>query len=139
MGVRPRHLNGLLPGWKHESGGMELGYICTLDITHDQVEKPPSPPIPYVHMAEVSLAAAVDPSTVGAAVTVELCGRWQHRGVCRWPHNNEVRGQEPTRFRVLFVADETDELEARRRIEKALAVRAGPVRPIQRSASGQAE
>jgi hypothetical protein len=121
---------------------MELGYICTLDITHDQVEKPPSPPIPYVHMAAASLAAAVDPSTVGAAVTVELCGRWQHRGVCRWPHNNDVRGQEPTQFRVLFVADERDEFEVRRRIEKALRSARGwsvlssgprPVRPSERA------
>jgi hypothetical protein len=99
---------------------MEPGYICTLDISHDHVDNHPPTPIPYVHMAEVSLDAAVDPSAVGAAVTVELCGRWQHRGVCRWPHNNDVRGQEPTQFRVLFVADETDELEVRRRIEKAL-------------------
>jgi hypothetical protein len=121
---------------------MEPGYICTLDITHDHADNPPSPPIPYVHMAEVSLDAAVDPSAVGAAVTVELCGRWQHRGVCQWPHNNQVRGQEPTQVRVLFVADKTDELEVRRRIEKALRSAPGwsvlssgprPVRPSERA------
>jgi hypothetical protein len=77
-------------------------------------------PTPYVHMAELTLAADVDPAAVGAAVTVELCGQWQHAAACRWPHNNEVRGTEPTRFRVLFLADETEELEVRHRIEKGL-------------------
>jgi hypothetical protein len=77
-------------------------------------------PTPYVHMAELTLAAAVDPAAVGAAVTIELCGHWQHEGACRWPHNNEVQGEEPLELRVLFLADETDELEVRHRIEKAL-------------------
>jgi predicted acetyltransferase len=37
-----------------------------------------------------------DPAAVGAAVTVELCGHWEHDGPCRWPHHTEtvVEGED---------------------------------------------
>ena len=73
--------------------------------------------------AKLHLAAAVDPAAVGAAVTTELCGRWNHDGGCRWPHNNEIGDQGENRlatFRTLWLAPETDEAEVRTRIEKAL-------------------
>jgi hypothetical protein len=118
------------------------GYISTVDSTHHPVEARTPQPTPYVHVAELSLAAAVDPAAVGAAVTVELCGHWQHEGACRWPHNNEVGGEEPILLRVLFLADEAEELEVRHRIEKALRSAPGwsvlssgprPVGPSERS------
>jgi hypothetical protein len=96
------------------------GYISTVDFTHHPVEAHAPQPTPYVHVAELSLDVGVDPAAVGAAVTVELCGHWQHEAACRWPHNNEVRGEGPVQLRVLFLADETDELEVRHRIETAL-------------------
>ncbi len=44
----------------------------------------------YVVAASVALEDGADPASVGAAVTVELCGHWDHPGPCRWPHNNEI-------------------------------------------------
>jgi hypothetical protein len=26
----------------------------------------------------------------GAAVTVKLCGHWEHAGPCRWPHHRDA-------------------------------------------------
>jgi hypothetical protein len=31
-----------------------------------------------------------DPSALGGAVTVALCGHWEHDGPCRWPHHTET-------------------------------------------------
>jgi hypothetical protein len=74
---------------------------------------------------------------VGAAVTVELCGHWEHEGACRWPHNNELdSGSRPARFRTLFVAYEAERPEVEERIEaslragegwEVLAIRSRPV------------
>jgi hypothetical protein len=35
----------------------------------------------YVLEAELALREGVDPAAVGAAVTVELCGHWEHEGL----------------------------------------------------------
>lgn len=70
-----------------------------------------------MHEAVVDLAAGVDPRAVGAAVTVALCGHWEHDGPCRWPHNNEIAGGL---FRTLFVCDVQDLDEVRSRIRTAL-------------------
>jgi hypothetical protein len=37
--------------------------------------------------AFVALDAGADPRAVGGAVTVALCGHWEHDGACRWPHH----------------------------------------------------
>jgi len=75
----------------------------------------------HVLEAEVALDAPTDPAAVGAAVTVALCGHWEHEGPCRWPHNNAITtGDEPARFRTLFVADDASSGEVRGRIERAL-------------------
>ena len=75
----------------------------------------------YVAAAEIELGDGCDPAAVGAAVTVELCGHWEHEGPCRWPHNNAIDpGSHPAIFRTLFVADASDEPEVRSRIEKGL-------------------
>ena len=76
----------------------------------------------FVVAADLALEDGVDPASVGAAVTVELCGHWEHPGPCRWPHNNEIevgRGGA-ARFRTLFVADRYEEPAVRTRIEDAL-------------------
>jgi hypothetical protein len=55
-----------------------------------------------------------DPAAPGAAVTVALCGDWEHTGPCRWPHNNAiVANSVPARFRTLFVANGSDEQTVR--------------------------
>lgn len=71
----------------------------------------------YVHQADVMLADGTDPATVGAMVTVALCGHWEHEGPCRWPHHNQIEGSQ---FRTVFIATAEDEPEVRRRIRTAL-------------------
>jgi hypothetical protein len=44
----------------------------------------------FVQEALLQFDDVIDPASVGAAVTVELCGHWQHDGACRWPHNNKI-------------------------------------------------
>jgi hypothetical protein len=75
----------------------------------------------YVVDARLDLDDGVDPRRVGAIVTVELCGEWDHPGPCRWPHNNAIEtGRENAVFRTVFVADEHEEPAVRTRIEDAL-------------------
>jgi len=71
----------------------------------------------YVHEATIILGEGTDPAAVGAAVTVALCGHWEHEGPCRWPHNNHIHG---TLFRTLFIATADEEPEVRDRIRAAL-------------------
>jgi len=61
----------------------------------------------FVIEADLVVLPGCDPSAVGAVVTAELCGHWEHDGPCRWPHNNAVdTRRDPARFRTLFVAEE---------------------------------
>ena len=79
------------------------------------------PAAAYVVAASLALDDDTDPRSVGAAVTVELCGHWDHPGPCRWPHNNAIEtGREAARFRTVFVAGEEEEPAIRTRIEDAL-------------------
>ena len=80
----------------------------------------------FVHEAELRLDEGADERAPGAAVTVALCGHWEHEGPCRWPHNNALTAEPtPARFRTVFVADAADESEIRTRIVEALASAAG--------------
>jgi len=75
----------------------------------------------FVLEAEITLSRGLDPAAVGAAVTVELCGHWEHEGACRWPHNSAIdTNEQPARFRTLFVADQSEESDVRERIEASL-------------------
>jgi hypothetical protein len=75
----------------------------------------------YVVEAELVLGAGLDPAAVGAAVTVELCGHWEHPGACRWPHNSAIDdSRDPARLRTLFVADEAEAAAVGERIGAAL-------------------
>jgi hypothetical protein len=79
------------------------------------------PRSPFVHEVLLDLAEGTDLAAPGAAVTVELCGHWEHDGGCRWPHNNETRSEgESATFRTIFVAPLAEEREVRERIELAL-------------------
>jgi hypothetical protein len=78
---------------------------------------------PRVLEAKLTLAAGVDPAAVGAAVTTELCGHWEHEGGCRWPHNNKISADDASgraSFRTLFLAPAHEEADVRARIENAL-------------------
>jgi hypothetical protein len=44
----------------------------------------------FVRRATVELLAG-DTRAIGGAVTVALCGHWDHAGPCRWPHLTEVK------------------------------------------------
>jgi hypothetical protein len=75
----------------------------------------------FVHQAELLLGDDTDPAAPGAAVTVALCGHWEHEGPCRWPHNNAIDPDRvPARFRTLFVADAVEEQAIRELIVGAL-------------------
>jgi hypothetical protein len=97
--------------------------------------------------ARIALGPGCDPAAVGAAVTVELCGHWDHDGPCRWPHNSAIETQrEPASFRTLVVADGGEERELLARIEASLRraegwrvvlVGARPVAPEERQLAQQ--
>jgi hypothetical protein len=75
----------------------------------------------FVVEAELDLDEGFDPAAVGAAVTTELCGHWEHEGPCRWPHNSAIDAdREPAGFRTLFVADEGEAEQVRSRVESVL-------------------
>jgi hypothetical protein len=71
--------------------------------------------------AELELDVGLDPAAVGAAVTVELCGHWEHDGPCRWPHNSAIdAGGHPVGFRTLIVADDAEAEAVLLRVEAVL-------------------
>jgi hypothetical protein len=71
----------------------------------------------FVVEAEIAVRVGVDPRAVGAAVTVELCGHWEHEPPCTWPHHSAIEG---ARFRTVCVAGEDEVGAIAGRIEAAL-------------------
>ncbi|WP_189327871.1 hypothetical protein [Streptomyces flaveus] len=80
----------------------------------------------FAHEAVVVMEADGDVRALGAAVTVALCGQWEHEPPCPLaPHHTAAeRSGAEIRLRVLFAADPATEADVRSRIEGALA-RAG--------------
>lgn len=70
----------------------------------------------------VRLDAGGDPRALGGAVTVALCGHWEHEGECRWPHLTMTHERAGA---LVVTVDATcapeDEDEVRRRVRAALA------------------
>src|SRR5690606_31200200 len=64
-----------------------------------------------------------DPHAPGAAITVALCGHWEHEPPCPLaPHHTAVeRAGDEVRLRVLFAAEPDAVPDVRRRIDAALA------------------
>jgi len=64
-----------------------------------------------------------DTSAPGAAVTLELCGHWEHEPPCPLsPHHSAVeRIDDHVRIRVLFAVQAQLESEVRQRIDRALS------------------
>jgi hypothetical protein len=76
----------------------------------------------FAHDAALRMAPDADPNAPGAAVTVALCGHWEHPPPCPLaPHHvRATRDGEDVRLRVLFAAEPEAEAEVRRRIEAGL-------------------
>ena len=83
----------------------------------------------YVHDATVHLAEGADPRAVGGAITVALCGTWDHEPPCRWPHHTDIAAAGDGHVvRTSFVAEPRDEPVVREKIAAALesGEQAGP-------------
>ncbi|ONH61882.1 hypothetical protein CcI49_03480 [Frankia sp. CcI49] len=82
----------------------------------------------FAHEALVEMPSDADIHAPGAAVTVALCGHWDHPPPCPdAPHHTAaVRTPDGVRLRILFATEPPGELPVRRRIEEAL--RAGWLR-----------
>lgn len=77
---------------------------------------------PFVHEALLAMDPDADTRAPGAAVTVELCGHWEHEPPCPLsPHHSSVeRIEDNVRIRVLFAVEAQLESEVRQRIDRAL-------------------
>ena len=75
----------------------------------------------YVHTARARLEPRGDPAALGAAVTVGLCGSWEHDGPCLWPHHSGTGSDgDVTTVRTVFCARPEHETEVRRLADAAL-------------------
>jgi hypothetical protein len=74
-------------------------------------------------VARLVLAPGADPDAPGAAVTVALCGAWEHPGRCRWPHRTAAAPGAGAGLvvRVLFTCAPDEELALRSRIVAAIS------------------
>lgn len=78
-------------------------------------------PRAFVHESTVRMANGSDVAAVGAAVTVALCGHWEHDGACRWPHLTTHEASDNTwRVRTTFHVRPDEESRVRERIREAL-------------------
>jgi hypothetical protein len=80
--------------------------------------------------ADCVLDPGSDERALGGAVTVALCGHWEHEGECRWPHltvtEAESGGIVHVRTTVTVGEDEVGEVRRRFRAALATGALAGP-------------
>ncbi|ADP79508.1 hypothetical protein [Pseudofrankia inefficax] len=78
----------------------------------------------FVYEAWVRLAAGADSRALGGAVTVALCGHWEHEGACTWPHNVRVGEHVDGMLavRVVAVSAQAEQAVVMQLIDGALAV-----------------
>jgi hypothetical protein len=76
----------------------------------------------HAHEAVLELEADADAAAPGAAVTIALCGHWQHEGTCRWPHRTSVISQDGRvlHVRILYAASAAEQHEVGSRIATSL-------------------
>ncbi|QFG21493.1 hypothetical protein [Actinomadura sp. WMMB 499] len=76
----------------------------------------------FAHEAVVAMDTGEDVRAPGAAITVALCGHWEHRPPCPLaPHHTDARrAGDRVRPRVLFASEPAAEADVRSRIERAL-------------------
>jgi hypothetical protein len=79
--------------------------------------------VAYVHEAVIAMAVIADIRAPGAAVTLALCGSWDHVPPCPLAahHTGTERVGNDVRVRVLFAADPADEALVREKIDAVLA------------------
>ena len=72
--------------------------------------------------ADCVLEPGGDVRALGGAVTVALCGHWEHDGACRWPHLTvtEPGDDGVVRVRTTVTVGAAEEEEVRRRFREAL-------------------
>jgi hypothetical protein len=77
----------------------------------------------YAHDAVVAMPPDGDLAAPGAAITVALCGHWEHEGPCPLaPHHTAAeRAGDAVNLRLLFATEPDREAEVRERVEAALA------------------
>lgn len=77
---------------------------------------------PFAHEALLDLAEGADPRAAGGAITVALCGHWDHQPPCPLaPHRVSTQEQaDGLLVRVVFAAQPQDEATARGLIEQAV-------------------
>ena len=78
----------------------------------------------YAHDAIFILDHGGDPRAPGGAITVALCGHWDHEPPCPLaPHHTDAvpAGDDTFRLRVLFATAPQDEGKVRELITKALS------------------
>ena len=78
----------------------------------------------YAHDAVMVLDPGGDSAAPGGAITVALCGHWDHLPPCPLaPHHTDAvpAGGDAMRLRVLFAADPDRETQVRSLIGQALA------------------
>ena len=78
---------------------------------------------PFVHQAVLTLPADGDDGGPGGAITLALCGSWEHPPPCPLaPHHTAVeRSPDGVLLRTVFACRPADEARVRQRIEDALA------------------
>jgi hypothetical protein len=76
---------------------------------------------PFSHQAWLVMGPEMDIGAPGAAITLALCGSWDHSPPCRVPHHVEAdRTGSAVRVRVLFATDAANEHRVRQQIDTAL-------------------
>jgi hypothetical protein len=77
----------------------------------------------YAHDAVAALQAGDSPNALGGAITIALCGSWDHPPPCPLaPHYvSYLRDGEIVTLRILFAAEPDSERRVRSLIDEALA------------------
>lgn len=77
----------------------------------------------HVHEVRVLLGGDADEAAIGGAVTQALCGRWDHRPPCYFPHSTTITDRRDAEAvaRVLYVALGPGVDEVRRMIDVRMA------------------
>jgi hypothetical protein len=91
---------------------------------------------PFAHDAVLAMGPTEDDRAPGGAITVALCGSWEHEPPCPLaPHHTRAeRNGEEVRLRILFAAEAVDEPRVRALIHDSLAS-SGRWRLLESSAS----
>jgi hypothetical protein len=77
----------------------------------------------HVHQATLVMSSAADLDAPGTAITLKLCGSWNHTPPCPFPHHTHVERTGTTvSLRVLFVSEPENENVVRERIDTALSL-----------------